>query len=131
MSAIDAAITKATAQIGQEVGVSNWILVDQDMIDDFAKTTQDDQWIHVDPVRAATETPFGGTIAHGFLTLSLASRFSYDYFGLLPGQVMGINYGFNKLRFCHQSKPDQGCVDGLCPRPSPNATQPKCCVKTS
>lgn len=99
MSAIDDAITKATATIGQEVGVSNWILVDQDMIDEFAKTTQDDQWIHVDPARAAAETPFGGTIAHGFLTLSLASRFTYDCFGMLPGQVMGINYGFNKLRF--------------------------------
>lgn len=99
MSAIDDAIAEATAKIGQEVGVSNWILVDQAMIDEFAKTTHDDQWIHVDPARAAVETPFGGTIAHGFLTLSLASRFSYDCFGLLPGQVMGINYGFNKLRF--------------------------------
>lgn len=99
MNAIDTAVAEATAKIGQEVGVSNWILVDQAMIDAFAKTTQDDQWIHVDPTRAAAETPFGGTIAHGFLTLSLASRFSYDCFGLLPGQVMGINYGFNRLRF--------------------------------
>ncbi|MFT4960736.1 MAG: acyl dehydratase [Paracoccaceae bacterium] len=99
MSAIDTAIAKATAKIGEVVGVSNWILVDQAMIDDFAKTTQDNQWIHVDPIRAAAETPFGGTIAHGFLTLSLASRFSYDCFGMLPGQVMGINYGLNKLRF--------------------------------
>lgn len=99
MSAIDTAIANATAQIGEEVGISNWILVDQAMIDDFAKTTHDHQWIHVDPTRAAAETPFGGTIAHGFLTLSLASRFSYDCFGMMPGQVMGINYGFNKLRF--------------------------------
>lgn len=99
MSAIDTAVTEANSKIGQEVGVSNWILVDQEMIDEFAKTTHDDQWIHVDPVRAAAETPFGGSIAHGFLTLSLASRFSYDCFGLLSGQVMGINYGFNKLRF--------------------------------
>lgn len=87
------------AQIGQEVGVSNWITVDQPMIDQFAKTTHDDQWIHIDPDRAARETPFGGTIAHGFLTLSLASRFAYDCFDMAPGQVMGINYGFNKLRF--------------------------------
>lgn len=99
MSAIDDAVAQATAKIGQEVGVSNWILVDQEMIDQFAETTHDNQWIHIDPVRAAAETPFGGTIAHGFLTVSLASRFSYDCFGMLPGQVMGINYGFNKLRF--------------------------------
>lgn len=99
MTAIDTALANATAKIGQEVGVSNWITVDQKMIDEFATTTHDDQWIHVDPVRAAAETPFGGTIAHGFLTLSLASRFAYDCFPMLPGQAMGINYGFNKLRF--------------------------------
>lgn len=99
MTPLEQAMADAERQIGTEVGVSKWILVDQPMIDDFAKTTFDEQWIHVDPARAATETPFGGTIAHGFLTLSLASRFSYDCFGLLPGQVMGINYGFNKLRF--------------------------------
>lgn len=99
MSAIAAAKAALEAQIGQEVGVSNWIMVDQAMIDQFAETTHDNQWIHVDPERAARETPFGGTIAHGFLTLSLASRFAYDCFDLAPGQVMGINYGFNKLRF--------------------------------
>lgn len=74
------------------------------MIDQFAETTHDDQWIHIDPVRAA-ETPFGGTIAHGFLTLSLASRFAYDCFPLMPGQNMGINYGFNRLRFLNPVKP--------------------------
>jgi acyl dehydratase len=99
MSHIEDAKAKLEAQIGQEVGVSNWIEVDQAMIDAFAKTTHDDQWIHVDPDRAARETPFGGTIAHGFLTLSLASRFAYDCFDMAPGQVMGINYGFNRLRF--------------------------------
>ncbi len=99
MSSLQAALKEAEAQIGTEVGVSNWITVDQAMIDDFAKTTQDEQWIHVDPERAAAETPFGGTIAHGFLTLSLASRFTYDCFETLPGQTMGINYGMNKLRF--------------------------------
>ncbi|MEX0369917.1 MAG: MaoC family dehydratase [Tateyamaria sp.] len=95
---IDAALASLTAQVGQEVGVSNWITVDQTMIDRFADITHDDQWIHVDPDRAA-ETPFGGTIAHGFLTLSLASRFAYDCFPLLDGQTMGVNYGFNRLRF--------------------------------
>lgn len=99
MSARDTALSDAEALIGTEVGVSNWITVDQKMIDDFAKTTHDEQWIHVDPARAAAETPFGGSIAHGFLTLSLASRFAYDCFDMLPGQVMGINYGMNKLRF--------------------------------
>ena len=99
MSALKDAIESSEKLIGTEVGVSNWITVDQKMIDDFAKTTHDEQWIHVDPERAAAETPFGGSIAHGFLTLSLASRFAYDCFNMLPGQVMGINYGMNKLRF--------------------------------
>ncbi|WP_420012488.1 MaoC family dehydratase [Tateyamaria sp.] len=97
--AIGAAKAAMKAQIGQEVGVSNWITADQAMIDQFATTTHDDQWIHVDPERAARDTPFGGTIAHGFLTLSLASRFAYDCFDMAPGQVMGINFGFNRLRF--------------------------------
>ena len=99
MSSLQTAIAQAQPLIGTEVGVSNWITVDQPMIDDFAKTTFDEQWIHVDPERAAKETPFGGAIAHGFLTLSLASRFAYDCFDMLPGQVMGINYGMNKMRF--------------------------------
>ncbi|MEH6741406.1 MAG: MaoC family dehydratase [Sulfitobacter sp.] len=99
MSALQTALTESKQLIGTEVGVSKWITVDQKMIDDFAKTTQDEQWIHVDPERAAAETPFGGSIAHGFLTLSLASRFAYDCFNMLPGQSMGINYGMNKLRF--------------------------------
>lgn len=99
MSAIETALEEMKAKIGTEIGVSNWIMVDQAMIDDFARVTHDDQWIHVDPERAAKETPFGGSIAHGFLSLSLASRFAYDCFEALPGQVMGINYGFNKLRF--------------------------------
>jgi acyl dehydratase len=99
MSAMQEALAASEKLIGTEVGVSNWILVDQAMIDQFAETTHDMQWIHVDPERAAAETPFGGTIAHGFLTLSLASRFAYDCFSMLPGQVMGVNYGMNKLRF--------------------------------
>tara|TARA_R110000850_G_scaffold25560_1_gene73650 strand:+ start:824 stop:1294 length:471 start_codon:yes stop_codon:yes gene_type:complete len=99
MSARDTALSASEKLVGTEVGVSNWITVDQKMIDDFAKTTFDEQWIHIDPERAAAETPFGGAIAHGFLTLSLASRFAYDCFNMLPGQAMGINYGMNKLRF--------------------------------
>lgn len=99
MSALARALATEQEKIGTEVGVSNWITVDQGMIDRFAEVTHDDQWIHVDPERAAVETPFGGAIAHGFLTLSLASRFVYDVMPEQPGQVMGINYGFNKLRF--------------------------------
>ena len=99
MSALQTALKHTETMIGTEVGVSNWIPVDQAMIDQFAETTQDTQWIHIDPARAAAETPFGGTIAHGFLTLSLASRFAYDCFAMMPGPVMGINYGMNKLRF--------------------------------
>jgi acyl dehydratase len=99
MSHIGNARAAMEAQIGQEIGISNWITVDQPMIDKFADVTHDDQWIHIDPARAAAETPFGGAIAHGFLSLSLASRFAYDCFSMAEGQVMGINYGFNKLRF--------------------------------
>ena len=84
--------------IGQEVGVSRWLTVDQARIDAFARITEDEQFIHVDPERAAA-TPFGGTIAHGFLTLSLASAMSYDAVAPLEGVVMGVNYGFDKLRF--------------------------------
>jgi acyl dehydratase len=84
--------------IGQEVGVSRWIEIDQARIDAFAKITEDEQFIHVDP-EAARATPFGGTIAHGFLTLSFASAMSYDAVKPLEGVVMGVNYGFDKLRF--------------------------------
>ena len=87
------------ARIGAEVGLSDWVTVDQSMIDAFAKVTHDDQFIHVDPVRAAAETPFGTTVAHGFLTLSLASKFQIEAVGLLPGQAMGMNYGFDRIRF--------------------------------
>ena len=83
--------------IGTEVGVSRWIEIDQARIDAFAKITEDEQFIHVDP-EAAKATPFGGTIAHGFLTLSLASAMSYDAVAPLEGVVMGVNYGFDKLR---------------------------------
>lgn len=84
--------------IGTEVGVSRWIEIDQARIDAFAKITEDEQFIHVDP-EAAKATPFGGTIAHGFLTLSFASAMSYDAVAPLEGVVMGVNYGFDKLRF--------------------------------
>lgn len=99
MSGLSEAVAALEGQVGQQVGASDWVTVDQAMIDAFAETTNDHQFIHVDPARAAAETPFGGTIAHGFLSLSLASSFAYEVIGALPGQTMGINYGFDKLRF--------------------------------
>ena len=84
--------------VGTEVGVSRWILVDQARIDAFAGITEDRQFIHIDPVAAAS-SPFGGTIAHGFLTLSLLSAMTFDAVPPLEGVTMGINYGFDKLRF--------------------------------
>lgn len=84
--------------IGHEVGVSRWIAIDQARIDAFAQITEDEQFIHVDPERAKA-TPFGGTIAHGFLTLSLISAMSYDAVAPLEGFEMGFNYGSDKLRF--------------------------------
>ncbi|ALJ07518.1 MaoC family dehydratase [Brevundimonas sp. DS20] len=86
------------ALIGQEVGVSRWFEIGQDRIDAFADCTEDHQFIHVDP-EAARATSFGGTIAHGFLTLSLASAMSYDAVAPLDGLTMGVNYGFDRLRF--------------------------------
>jgi len=86
------------AQVGQEVGVSDWITVDQARIDAFAECTADHQFIHVDPVKAAA-TPFGTTIAHGYLTLSLLSAMAYDAMPGIEGTKMGVNYGLNKVRF--------------------------------
>jgi len=86
------------ARIGEEVGVSDWILVDQARIDAFADVTEDPQFIHVDPV-AAARTPFGGTVAHGFLTLSLLSRMAANAMLRPEGVKMGVNYGFDRVRF--------------------------------
>jgi acyl dehydratase len=85
--------------VGTVVGVSDWITVDQPMIDAFAGATMDHQFIHTDPVRAAAETPFGGTIAHGFLTLSLMAQMGYQVCPVVTGTQSGVNYGFNRLRF--------------------------------
>lgn len=77
--------------------VSSWYTLDQARIDAFAKVTDDAQFIHIDPVRAAAETPFGGTVAHGFLTLSMLSAMSYEVVPDLPG--LSVNYGFDRIRF--------------------------------
>ncbi|MGO8904354.1 MAG: MaoC family dehydratase [Solirubrobacteraceae bacterium] len=85
------------AHVGKELGVSDWLLVTQETIDQFAEVTGDHQWIHVD-VERAKQSPFGGTIAHGYFTLSLAPRFSYDLFSF-EGLAFGVNYGLNRVRF--------------------------------
>ncbi len=84
---------------GQEIGVSDWTPVTQDMINRFADVTGDHQWIHVDVERARRETPFGSTIAHGFLTVSLLAELSRGTIDVRGDFKMRINYGFNKLRF--------------------------------
>ena len=85
--------------VGSEVGVSPWRVVSQTMIDQFADATDDHQFIHCDPERAARDTPFGGTIAHGFLLLSLLSAMTFETLPPLEGSGMGINHGFDKVRF--------------------------------
>lgn len=87
------------ALVGQEMGVSKWFDITQDRIDKFADVTEDWQFIHIDPDRAAAETPFGGTIAHGFLTVSLLSAMVYEAGPGLKGIKSSVNYGFDKLRF--------------------------------
>jgi acyl dehydratase len=83
--------------VGQEVGVSEWIAITQEKIDQFAQATGDHQWIHVD-VERANAGPFGGPIAHGFLTLSLIPKFFQTSF-TIRNSGMGVNYGLNKVRF--------------------------------
>lgn len=84
--------------IGSEIGVSNWVKLDQERINVFADVTEDHQFIHINE-DAAKMTPFGGTIAHGFLTLSLLSKFSEGAGLVIEGVKMGVNYGFEKVRF--------------------------------
>ena len=99
MSKPETSIEELQANVGKNVGESQWRTVDQQRIDGFAELTEDPQWIHTDPERAAKESPFGATIAHGFLSLSLLSAMAIDVLPTIKGQVMGINYGFDKVRF--------------------------------
>jgi acyl dehydratase len=85
------------SKVGEELGISSWHEVTQEDVDKFADVTGDHQWIHVD-VERAKETPFGGTIAHGYYTLSLAPKFSYELLSI-EGFAFGLNYGVNKVRF--------------------------------
>lgn len=83
---------------GTDLGVSPWVTIDQDLVNRFARVTDDEQWIHVDPKRAAKEGPYGGTVAHGFLTMSLATRLLWDVVVVSDVKVI-LNYGLNRVRF--------------------------------
>ena len=101
--ALTLSVDQLNDYIGEEVGISEWLLVDQERINQFADATGDHQYIHVDSERAA-RTPFGTTIAHGFLTMSLMVLMGYEGSTKLKNSVMGINYGFDKLRFINPVK---------------------------
>jgi acyl dehydratase len=91
-------IDDATGLVGSELGVSEWLEIDQQRVNDFADVTGDHQWIHVDVERAKKESPYGAPIAHGFLTLSLIPALSKDNFRV-QNATLAINYGLNKVRF--------------------------------
>ena len=91
-------LSDLTHYLGKELGLSNWITITQDMIDTFARTTDDNQWIHVDPEKSAKYSPYKKTVAHGFLVLSLASKFCFETLKI-KDIAMGVNYGLDKVRF--------------------------------
>ena len=87
------------AYIGREIGMSGWLLISQERVAQFAEATEDRQWIHLDAARAAAESPYEVTIAHGFLTLSLVSHFMKDVVAIEGGLRFVVNYGLNRVRF--------------------------------
>jgi len=101
---LQSALTDLRSKIGTETHVGEWLTIDQARIDAFAQVTLDNQWIHVDPERASRESPFGGAVAHGYLTLSLiphlAGRVNAEK-PLYPGVRLSVNYGLNRVRFPH------------------------------
>jgi acyl dehydratase len=104
MTAADRLIDFLTPQVAREIHVGPWLTIDQERIDRFAEVTGDIQWIHTDPVRAASESPYGATVAHGYLTLSLLPFLTEsnhpEYFQKnYPGMRMRVNYGLNRVRF--------------------------------
>jgi acyl dehydratase len=92
-------LAELQARVGTELGASEWMRIEQSAIDTFAQLTGDTYFIHIDPERAARETPFGGSIAHGFFTMSLLSNMAYQVCPNVAGTKTGLNYGFNRLRF--------------------------------
>jgi acyl dehydratase len=93
-----AGLEEIRTRVGDEIGVSSWLTIDQSRIGAFADATEDRQFIHTDPA-AAAQTPFGGTIAHGFLSLSLLSRMGAEVMLFPPGLKMAVNYGLDRVRF--------------------------------
>jgi acyl dehydratase len=90
-------------RIGQEIGISDWLVIDQARVNGFADVTGDQQWIHVDVERAGRESPFGGPIAHGYLTLSLLAKFAGECIAV-DGIKLAVNYGLNRVRFASPVK---------------------------
>jgi acyl dehydratase len=99
MSAAGFTMATVAAHVGREIGVSGWLAVDQHRIDEFADCTGDRQWIHVDAERARRDSPYGGTIAHGYLTLSLAASLAIEAGVIPPDAAAALNYGLDKVRF--------------------------------
>jgi acyl dehydratase len=93
-----AGIDDAKARTGQEIGFSDWMMIDQDRVNAFAQVTGDQQWIHVDVERARRESPFGGPVAHGYLTVSLLAKFAGECIAV-DGIRLAVNYGLNRVRF--------------------------------
>jgi acyl dehydratase len=93
-----ASLDDIRSRIGEEIGVSGWLEISQQRIEEFADATEDRQFIHVDPA-AAAQTPFGGTIAHGFLSLSMLSRMAADVMLIPDSTRMAVNYGLDRVRF--------------------------------
>lgn len=93
-----ASVEELKSLVGQEVAVSDWVLISQERVNLFAEATGDHQWIHIDVERSRKESPYGGTIAHGFLTLSLLPMLMESVISM-PTSKMGVNYGLNKVRF--------------------------------
>lgn len=91
-------IDDAKSKVGQEIGVTDWLLIDQARVNGFADVTGDQQWIHVDVERAGRESPFGAPIAHGYLTLSLLAKFAGECIAV-DGIKLAVNYGLNRVRF--------------------------------
>jgi len=103
-------LEEMSKSVGKELGVSNWIEISQEKIDLFAKVTEDEQWIHIDKDKSEKHSPYKTTIAHGFMILSLASRFSYDTL-TIESVKMGVNYGLDRVRFT-SATPSGGMVRG-------------------
>ena len=106
MSVIDNIVNEHKNKIGKVSGTSNWFKIDQKIINSFADVTMDNQFIHLDANRVLNETSFGSTIAHGFLILSLSTKFFVEAIEPIKNEKMGINYGFNKVRFVNPVKCD-------------------------